>query len=57
MLYSARDRHSGSVNLLRTLAGRAALALRDPVGERLDRERCRDGAMFRRYGAFVPWAL
>lgn len=45
------------MNLLRTLAGRAALALRDPVGERLDRERCRDGAMFRRYGAFVPWAL
>jgi hypothetical protein len=31
-------------------------AFSDPIAERLDRERRRDGEMFRRHRAFVPWA-
>jgi hypothetical protein len=30
--------------------------LEDPVAERLEHERLRDAQMFRRRGAFLPWA-
>jgi hypothetical protein len=38
------------------LAGSLSETFRDPVGERLDVERRRDGTMFRRHRAFLPWA-
>jgi hypothetical protein len=44
------------VKLVHLITIRIREALRDPVGERLDRERRRDAVMFRRRGAYLPWA-
>jgi hypothetical protein len=47
---------SNTSHKLLQLAGRLTEALRDPVAERLEVERNRDGRMFRRHGAHLPWA-
>jgi hypothetical protein len=63
LLLLIRHRHHELMKASRTITEKTASlalklrdSLRDPVGERLERERRRDRTMFSRHGAFLPWA-
>ena len=62
----SNGKSSGTLTVVKTLhrihlaAARLRLwadgVLRDPIADRLESERRRDGQMFRRHRAFLPWA-
>ena len=50
------DRGRVARRLVGDIGSRLRGLLEDPVAERLEHERLRDAQMFRRRGAFLPWA-